>query len=55
MNDQTPHDQPLPPKAEHISPVEARQARMTGHVRYILAISVALVVIAFAIIYFIYA
>lgn len=35
--------------------VEARQAQMTGRVRYMLAISVALVVIAFAIIWFIYA
>jgi hypothetical protein len=36
-------------------PVEARQAQTTGRVRYILAVSVALVVVAFAIIYFIYA
>ena len=55
MNDQTLREQPLPPKAEHMPPVEARQGQMTGRVRYILAISVALVVIAFAIIWFIYA
>lgn len=36
-------------------PVDARQAQMTGRVRYILMISVALVVIALAIIWFIYA
>jgi len=55
MNDQTPREQPLPPRAERLPPVEARQARMTGRVRYILAASVTLVVVAFAIIYFIYA
>ncbi|HEX3432161.1 MAG TPA: hypothetical protein VHT03_14875 [Rhizomicrobium sp.] len=55
MKDQSPREQPLPPKAEHMPPVEARQALMTGRARYILAISVALVVVAFAIIYFIYA
>ena len=55
MNDQVSPEQPLPPKAEHLRPVEARQARMTGRVRYILTISVALVVIAFAIIWFVYA
>lgn len=36
-------------------PVDARQALITGRVRYILVTSVALVVIAFAIIWFIYA
>ena len=36
-------------------PTDARQAQTTGRLRYILAISVALVVAAFAIIYFIYA
>jgi len=36
-------------------PVEARQAQMTGRLRYMLTISVVLVVAAFAIIYFIYA
>jgi hypothetical protein len=55
MNDQTYREQPLPPKAEHMPPTQARQGRMTGHVRYILAVSVALVVVAFAVIYFIYA
>lgn len=55
MNDQTPREQSLPPKADHMPPVDARQALMTGRVRYILAISVALVVVAFAIIYFVYA
>ena len=49
MNDQTPREQPLPPKAEHMRPVEARQALTTGRLRYMLAISVALVVVAFAI------
>ena len=55
MNDQTLREQPLPPKAEHLPPTEARQDLMTGRVRYILAISVTLVIVAFAIIYFIYA
>jgi len=55
MNDQTPREQPLPPKAEHMPPVEARQALTTGRVRYMLAISVVLVVVALAIVYFIYA
>jgi len=55
MNDQTPREQPLSSKAEHMRPVEARQAQITGRLRYILLISVALVVIAFAIIWFIYA
>ena len=48
-------ERPLPPKAEHMPPTEARQGLMTGRVRYILAVSVALVVAAFAIVYFIYA
>jgi hypothetical protein len=55
MNDQIPRDQPLPPKAEHMPPTEARQGLITGRVRYILAISVALTVAAFAVIYFLYA
>jgi hypothetical protein len=55
MNDQTLHEQPLPPRAERLPPTDARQGAITGRVRYILAISVALVVIAFAIIYFVYA
>lgn len=55
MNDQTLREQPLPTKAEHLLPTEARQGLMTGRVRYILAISVTLVIVAFAIIYFIYA
>jgi len=55
MTDQTFREQPLPPKVEHLPPTEARQGQMTGRVRYILAVSVALVVAAFAIIYFIYA
>jgi hypothetical protein len=55
MNDQTPREQPLPPRAERMPPVEARQAQMRGRVRYMLAISVVLVVVAFAVIYFIYA
>jgi hypothetical protein len=55
MNDQTLREQPLPPKAEHMPPVDARQAQMTGRVRYVLIISVVLVVIALAIVWFIYA
>ena len=55
MNDQTAREPPLPPKAGHLPATDARQAQMTGRVRYILAISVALAVAAFAIIYFIYA
>jgi hypothetical protein len=55
MNDQTPREQPLPRRAEHLPPTDARQGQTTGRVRYILAISVALVVVAFAIIYFMYA
>ena len=55
MNDQTSRKQPRPPKAERMAPVDARQAQITGRLRYMLAVSVALVVIAFAIIYFIYA
>jgi hypothetical protein len=43
MNDQTPREPPLPP------PTEARQGETTGRVRYILVISVTLVVVAFAI------
>ena len=53
MNDQTARE--LPSKAEHMPPTDARQAQTTGHLRYMLAISVGLVVAAFAIIYFIYA
>lgn len=55
MNDKTPREQPLPPNAGHMPAVEARQGLMTGRVRYILAVSVVLVVVAFAIIYFVYA
>lgn len=55
MNDQTPHEQPLAPRAERMPPVDARQAQITGRLRYMLTISVVLVVVAFAIIYFIYA
>ncbi|HLY06380.1 MAG TPA: hypothetical protein VKR31_11595 [Rhizomicrobium sp.] len=55
MNDQTPPEQPLPPKAEHMPPIDARQAQMTGRVRYVLAISLVLIVVALAIIWFIYA
>ena len=33
---------------------EARQAVKTGHVRYVLAISLALCVVAFAVFYFVY-
>ena len=35
-----------------LTPVEARQAIMTGHMRYVLGISLALSVIVLAIIYF---
>jgi hypothetical protein len=35
------------------SPTEARQAEKSGVVRYVLAVSLALVVIAFAIVYFV--
>ena len=38
-----------------LSPVEARQGVMTGRVRWILAVSVTLVVAAFVVIYAIYA
>lgn len=55
MNDNTLHDQPLPLKAEHMPPTAARQARTTGHLRYMLAASVVLAVIALAIIYFSFA
>jgi hypothetical protein len=55
MNDHTPREQPLPRKAEHMPPVEARQARTTGRLRYILGASLALVVVAFLVLYFIYA
>lgn len=39
----------------HLDPDEARQAVKTGRVRYILAISLTGVVVAFAILYAIYA
>ena len=49
MNDQAPREQPLPPKAEHLPTVDARQAQVTGRLRYMLAVSAVLVVVAFAI------
>ncbi len=39
---------------DELPPTQARQGAMTGHMRYVLAISVALVIAAFAIIYFLY-
>ena len=55
MNDPTPREQPLPSKAEHMPPVEARQARTTGRLRYMLAASLVLVIVALLVIYFLYA
>jgi hypothetical protein len=42
------------PEHVELSPNEARQARPEGVGRYVLGVSLALVVIAFAIIYFIF-
>ncbi|MGE0253323.1 MAG: hypothetical protein AB7N54_01915 [Alphaproteobacteria bacterium] len=39
----------------HVTPIEARQAVKTGRVRYILAISLTGVIVAFAILYAIFA
>jgi hypothetical protein len=40
--------------AREIRPVQARQGFMLGHMRYVLGISIALAVVAFAVIYFLY-
>lgn len=47
-----PHNRP----ADHpvVSATEARQAVPLGHMRYVLAISLTLVIVAFAIIYLFY-
>jgi hypothetical protein len=37
-----------------LDPTEARQGETTGRIRYVLAISLALCVVAFAIFYFVY-
>lgn len=41
-------------QAKEVPPVQARQGATLGHMRYVLAISLALVIVAFAIIYFLY-
>jgi hypothetical protein len=40
--------------ASQLPPTDARQGVMLGHMRYVLGFGLALVVIAFAIIYFFY-
>ena len=51
-------DQPAPlgrhPQSPVLNETEARQAVPTGHMRYVLGISLALVIIAFAVIYLTY-
>jgi hypothetical protein len=48
--------QPRPGLDTHktLNPTDARQAVPTGRVRYILAVSLALCLVAFAIFYFVY-
>lgn len=41
-------------RTEIVPPVQARQGVTLGRMRYVLAISLALVIVAFAIIYFLY-
>ena len=41
-------------QAEVVPSVQARQGTTLGHMRYVLVISLALVIVAFAIIYFLY-
>lgn len=55
MNEKGPRPKPKvapPAAAQKLSPVKARQGFTLGHMRYVLGFSVALVVVAFAIIYF---
>jgi hypothetical protein len=52
MSDREPASRPG--RATRLPPVKARQAVMLGHMRYVLAISVALAIVAFAVIYFTY-
>ncbi|MFM9843818.1 MAG: hypothetical protein ACKVOI_12685 [Dongiaceae bacterium] len=51
-------DEPAPPRRNPESPMlnetEARQALPLGHMRYVLGVSLALVIIAFAVIYLTY-
>jgi hypothetical protein len=49
-------DAPYSQPADHavLSATEARQAVPVGHMRYVLGISLALVIVAFGIIYLIY-
>jgi len=42
------------PNAPELSPAEARQGSTPGRMRYVLGVSLALVVIAFAILYFVH-
>ena len=59
---QNEHNEANPAQAERnrvgavkeLYPALARQGVMLGHMRYVLVISLALVIIAFAIIYFLY-
>jgi hypothetical protein len=37
-----------------VSKTDARQGETSGHVRYMLAVSIVLVIVAFAVIYFFY-
>lgn len=48
-----PHPQPPETVAGHtvIPPTEARQAEKTGHLRYILGISLSLAIVAMAVVY----
>jgi hypothetical protein len=57
MNNPRPSGLPHRPstaKAQRLPSVEARQGVTLGHIRYVLGISVALAVVALAVIYFSY-
>ena len=41
-------------KVQKLRPAEVRQGVTLGHMRYVLGLSLALVIVAFAIIYFLY-
>lgn len=57
MSDRKPSERsnwPSGAKSQVLRPVEARHGVTLGHMRYVLAISVTLAVVAFAVIYFAY-
>lgn len=52
MDQRPPDETPSSRKLQNLSPARARQAVSLGRMRYVLGIGLALVIIAFAIIWF---